>query len=119
MSSGVVHDVNATLQTKSITTFNDILNENKSVVADNSKPSVLDRTINVFSTIIVLLIGVRIADRTLNPQSEEVQNVEFESTTEDTHEHVGGAVIDSFDHIMETDVAQADFFSRPLKIAEF
>nr|QUS52744.1 hypothetical protein 2 [Mute swan feces associated picorna-like virus 26] len=106
-------------KTKNITTFNDIINEHKSVVADNSKPSVLDRTINVFSTIIVLLIGARIADRTLNPQSEEVQNVDFESTTEDTHEHVGTKVVDSFDHIMETDVAQADFFSRPLKIAEY
>nr|QUS52738.1 hypothetical protein 2 [Mute swan feces associated picorna-like virus 26]QUS52742.1 hypothetical protein 2 [Mute swan feces associated picorna-like virus 26] len=106
-------------KTKNITTFNEILNEHNSVEADNSKPSVLDRTINALSTIIVLLIGARIVDRTLKPQSEEVQNVDFESTTEDNHEHVGGEIQDPFDQMLDTDVSHADFFSRPLKIAEY
>jgi hypothetical protein len=104
---------------KSITTFNEILNENKSVVADNSKPSVLDRTINILSTLMVLLIGVRAMDGAFRPQSEEVENVDFESTTVDNHEHVGGTVMDSFEQILETDVDHADFFRRPIKIAEY
>jgi hypothetical protein len=105
-------------KTKSITTFSDITNQN-SVVADNSTPSVLDRTISIFSNFILILVSIRFVERSLKPQSEEMQNVEFESTTQDNHEHVGSEVRDSFEQILETDVSHSDFFSRPLKIAEY
>jgi hypothetical protein len=58
-------------------------------------------------------------DRAFKPQSEEVENVDFESTTQDNHEHVGTTMVDSFEQILETDVENADFFRRPIKIAEY